>query len=53
MAARCCASFGAVRALVIVHCVHGVRMTVRCATSAHDSLTYLAAKYVANGWRMA
>ena len=53
MAARCCASIGAVSASAIVHCVRGVRMTVRCATSAHDSLTYLAAKYVPNGWSMA
>ena len=53
MAARCCASVGAVSASVIVHRVCGVRMTVRCATSAHNSLTYLAAKYVANGGRMA
>ena len=53
MAARCCASIAAVSASAIVHCVHGVCMTVRWATSAHDSLTYLAAKYVANGWRMA
>ena len=85
MAARCCASIGAVSASIIVHCVRGVRMTVRvwcarcmyggtllrlywggecfdyralctwcaydrtCATSAHNSLTYLAAKYVAHG----
>ena len=52
MAARCCASIGAVSSSAIVHCVSGVRMIVRCATSAHDSLTYLF-KYVANGWRMA
>ena len=52
MAARCCASIGAVSASAIVHCVRGVRMTVRCATSAHDSLTDLAAKYVADCWRM-
>ena len=53
MAARCCASIGVVSASAFVHGVRGVCMTVRCATSAHDSLTYLAAKYVANGWRMA
>ena len=53
MAARSCASIVAVSASVIVHCVRVVRMTVRCTTSAHNSLTYLAAKYVASGWRMA
>ena len=45
--------FGEVSASAIVHCVRGVRMTVRFATLAHYSLTYLAAKYVADDWRMA
>ena len=45
MVARCCDFIGAVNLLVIVHCVRYVRMTVRCATSAHNSLTYLAAKH--------
>ena len=52
IAARCCASIRVVGALAIVHCVRGVRMIVWRTTSAHDSLTYLAAKYVADVWRM-
>ena len=43
MAARCSVFAGAVSALVIV------RMTILCATSAHNLLTYLAAKCVADG----
>ena len=52
IAACRCASIRAVGASAIVHCVRGVSMIVWCASSAHDSLTYSAAKYVASVWHM-
>ena len=49
VAARCCASVRAVSASVILH---GVQMTVQLAGSP-QLITYSAAKYAANGGRMA